>query len=68
LVLGLLLRRYELRPDPAYRLRVVERLTLMPESLRLHLDRRTAAAPAEAVSVPDDGPSETRCPVHGADD
>ncbi|MEU5122472.1 cytochrome P450 [Streptomyces asoensis] len=40
LVLGLLLRRYELRPDPAYRLRVTERLTLMPEGLRLHLERR----------------------------
>ncbi|MFI8191759.1 cytochrome P450 [Streptomyces sp. NPDC085946] len=40
LVLGLLLRRYELRPDPAYRLRVTERLTLMPEGLRLRLERR----------------------------
>ncbi|OKK04157.1 cytochrome P450 [Streptomyces sp. CB02400] len=40
LVLGLLLRRYELRPDPAYRLRVTERLTLMPEGLRLHPERR----------------------------
>jgi len=65
LVLGLLLRRYELRPDPAYRLRVAERLTLMPEGLRLHLERRTAAAPAP-VAVPDDSPSELRCPVHGA--
>ncbi|MGY0071449.1 cytochrome P450 [Streptomyces sp. QTS137] len=45
LVLGLLLRRYELRPDPAYRLRVTERLTLMPEGLRLHPERRTAPAP-----------------------
>lgn len=35
LVLGLLLRRYELRPDAGYRLRVTERLTLMPEGLRL---------------------------------
>ncbi|CAL9353284.1 cytochrome P450 [Streptomyces sp. enrichment culture] len=48
LVLGLLLRRYELRPDPGYRLRVTERLTLMPEGLRLHLDRRTASASAPA--------------------
>ena len=40
LVLGLLLRRYELRPDPGYRLRVTERLTLMPEGLRLHPERR----------------------------
>lgn len=43
LVLGLLLRRYELRPDPDYRLRVAERLTLMPEGLRLHLEGRTPA-------------------------
>ncbi|WP_330309304.1 MULTISPECIES: cytochrome P450 [unclassified Streptomyces] len=43
LVLGLLLRRYELRADPEYRLRVAERLTLMPEGLRLHLERRVPA-------------------------
>lgn len=46
LVLGLLLRRYEVRPEPDYRLRVAERLTLMPEGLRLRLDRR---APVAAV-------------------
>ncbi|MGH4031743.1 cytochrome P450 [Actinomycetota bacterium Odt1-20B] len=40
LVLGLLLRRYDLHADPGYRLRVVERLTLMPEGLRLGLTRR----------------------------
>ncbi|MGW8380827.1 cytochrome P450 [Streptomyces sp. ODS28] len=40
LVLGLLLRRYELHPEPGYRLRIAERLTLMPEGLRLHLGRR----------------------------
>ncbi|WP_420037401.1 cytochrome P450 [Streptomyces sp. cg28] len=40
LVLGLLLRRYDLRPEPAYRLKVTERLTLMPHGLRLHLTRR----------------------------
>ncbi|MER5899556.1 cytochrome P450 [Streptomyces mirabilis] len=44
LVLGLLLRRYELRPEPDYRLRVAERLTLMPEGLRLHLEDRAPAA------------------------
>ncbi|MDN0197679.1 cytochrome P450 [Streptomyces sp. S.PNR 29] len=66
LVLGLLLRRYELRPDPGYRLRVAERLTLMPDGLRLRLERRTAPAPAAApVTVPDDAPSEPRCPVRG---
>jgi len=43
LVLGLLLRRYELRAEPDYRLRVAERLTLMPEGLRLRLERRAAA-------------------------
>ncbi|MFE2884418.1 cytochrome P450 [Streptomyces sp. NPDC059272] len=69
LVLGLLLRRYELRPDPAYRLRVTERLTLMPEGLRLHLDRRTVSAPPTApVTVPDETDSAARCPVHRADD
>ena len=69
LVLGLLLRRYELRPDPTYRLRVAERLTLMPEGLRLHLDRRTASGPVTTpAAVPDDGTSEPRCPVHRADD
>ncbi|MGY1495645.1 cytochrome P450 [Streptomyces sp. QTS52] len=41
LVLGLLLRRYDLRPDPDYRLRVAERLTVIPEGLRLHLERRS---------------------------
>lgn len=51
LVLGLLLRRYELRPEPDYRLRVAERLTLMPEGLRLHLDGRTPA-PDSVLSRP----------------
>lgn len=40
LVLGLLLRRYDLIADPGYRLRVTERLTVMPEGLRLALERR----------------------------
>ncbi|MFJ6070433.1 cytochrome P450 [Streptomyces sp. NPDC093065] len=52
LVLGLLLRRYELRPDPGYRLRVTERLTLMPEGLRLRLDRRAPSAPSTPGSAP----------------
>ncbi|MFG2881405.1 cytochrome P450 [Streptomyces sp. NPDC048297] len=67
LVLGLLLRRYDLRADPDYRLQVTERLTVMPEGLRLGLERRTvgagaaagtgaaAAAAAAPVTVPDDG-------------
>ncbi|BDH06187.1 cytochrome P450 [Streptomyces seoulensis] len=67
LVLGLLLRRYELRPDPGYRLKVTERLTLMPEGLRLGLERRSAPAAAPAgVPEPDAG-SAGRCPVRGAD-
>ncbi|WP_018548600.1 cytochrome P450 [Streptomyces sp. LaPpAH-108] len=49
LVLGLLLRRYELRPDPGYRLEVTERLTLMPEGLRLGLERRGAAGVGAAA-------------------
>jgi unspecific monooxygenase len=40
LVLGLLLRRYDLIADPAYRLSVTERLTVMPQGLRLALERR----------------------------
>ena len=72
LVLGLLLRRYELRPDPAYRLRVTERLTLMPEGLRLHLERRTAprstAPAAPAGPVPDEEVSAPRFPVLRAGD
>ncbi|MEV7343484.1 cytochrome P450 [Streptomyces sp. NPDC093544] len=51
LVLGLLLRRYELRPDPGYRLRVAERLTLMPAGLRLHLEGR-APVPDSALGRP----------------
>lgn len=43
LVLGLLLRRYDLSADPHYRLRVAERLTLMPEGFTLRLSRRTPA-------------------------
>ncbi|MFF0732496.1 cytochrome P450 [Streptomyces chartreusis] len=69
LVLGLLLRRYEFRSDPAYRLRVTERLTLMPEGLRLNLDRR-AAVPGPAVPPPveEDAPSALGCPVRGTAD
>jgi unspecific monooxygenase len=59
LVLGLLLRRYELLPEPGYRLRVAERLTLMPDGLRLRLERRSPVAA---------GPSALRCPVSGAGD
>ncbi|MFI7341483.1 cytochrome P450 [Streptomyces sp. NPDC050085] len=40
LVLGLLLRRYDLHAEPDYRLSITERLTLMPRGLRLRLTRR----------------------------
>ncbi|MFG2793664.1 cytochrome P450 [Streptomyces sp. NPDC048419] len=68
LVLGLLLRRYDLRPDPDYRLRVTERLTLMPEGLRLHLERRTAPPTTPSTPATDEAPSDPRCPVHRAGD
>ncbi|MFM9588549.1 cytochrome P450 [Streptomyces scabiei] len=57
LVLGLLLRRYELTPEPGYRLRVVERLTLMPDGLRLGLRRRTDAAGTDAPRTPASAPT-----------
>lgn len=41
LLLAVLLRRYELIPDPGYRLQVAQRLTLMPKDFRLTL--RTSA-------------------------
>ncbi|MCF4136065.1 cytochrome P450 [Streptomyces sp. Tue 6430] len=74
LVLGLLLRRYELVPDPGYRLRVAERLTLMPEGLRLRLERRTPATGAATATSAATGvrgadapkpASAPRCPVRG---
>lgn len=68
LVLGLLLRRYELIPDPGYRLKVTERLTLMPDGLRLGLDRRKAPAAAPAGAPEPDAGSAGRCPVHGTDE
>lgn len=40
LVLGLLLRRYDLRGEPDYRLRVEELLTLKPTGFRLAVSRR----------------------------
>ncbi|HWE92047.1 MAG TPA: cytochrome P450 [Pseudonocardiaceae bacterium] len=43
LVLGLLLRRYQLHGQPDYRLKVTERLTLTPEDFTLNLTRRSPA-------------------------
>ncbi|PKW11555.1 unspecific monooxygenase [Streptomyces sp. 1222.5] len=70
LVLGLLLRRYDLGIDPGYRLAVIERLTLMPDGLRLRLDRRRAPAstPAVPVTVPDGADGPAGCPVHRTDE
>lgn len=68
LVLGLLLRRYELLPDPGYRLRVAERLTLMPEGLRLRLERRTPTAATVAERETEEPASVPRCPVRGPGD
>jgi unspecific monooxygenase len=41
LLLAVLLRRYDLTPDPDYRLEVAQRLTLMPKDFYLTLTRRT---------------------------
>ncbi|MFF3984709.1 cytochrome P450 [Streptomyces sp. NPDC001797] len=70
LVLGLLLRRYGLGADPDYRLRVTERLTLMPEGLRLRLERRSPAPAPAPVTVTEASASEhgDGCPVHRAGD
>ncbi|MFE3317504.1 cytochrome P450 [Nocardia sp. NPDC059195] len=40
LVLGSILRRYDIAADPGYTLRVAERLTFMPKDFRLRLRRR----------------------------
>ena len=40
LVLGTILQNYTVEPDPDYRLKVVERLTLMPEGFTLSVRRR----------------------------
>jgi cytochrome P450 len=44
LVLARMLHRYELTADPAYELRITERLTLMPEGFELTLTPRTPRA------------------------
>ncbi|MFJ3647968.1 cytochrome P450 [Streptomyces murinus] len=68
LVLALLLRRYDLHPDPAYQLKVTERLTLMPEDFRLRLSRRPlpgrAAGPGSAAERGDGGAPGGGCPAH----
>ncbi|NMM87549.1 cytochrome P450 [Rhodococcus sp. SRB_17] len=40
LVLGTILQKYTIEPDPGYQLKVAERLTLMPEGFKLTVRRR----------------------------
>jgi cytochrome P450 len=64
LVLGLLLHRYDLLPDPDYRLRVAELLTAKPEGFTLRLRRRRRRV-AGSVDETELEPAP-RCPVSGA--
>lgn len=50
LVLARLLHAYDLEPDPAYRLRIEERLTLLPEDLTVRLTRRVPVAVPERTA------------------
>ncbi|GAA2785521.1 cytochrome P450 [Saccharopolyspora taberi] len=64
LVLALLLHRYDLVPDPDYRLRVTELLTIKPEGLTMRLRRRRpedrgAARPAGEPEAEE----SAKCPV-----
>jgi cytochrome P450 len=61
LMLGMLLHRYDMRPDPSYQLRVSEGITLKPDGFTLSLRSRkkgpttretTADAPAGAEKCP----------------
>ncbi|OXM51144.1 cytochrome P450 [Amycolatopsis alba] len=49
LVLGMLLSRYDLRGDPAYRLKVQELLTLKPKGFKLDVSLRDRATVAATV-------------------
>jgi unspecific monooxygenase len=51
LVLARMLHRYDLVGDPAYQLRVSERLTLMPEGFELTLNPRTPSATASGATT-----------------
>jgi cytochrome P450 len=59
LVLGMLLRRYQLAGRPDYRLAVAERLTLMPEGFTLTPSRRR---PAPTAPETGSEPAATRIP------
>lgn len=65
LVLGLVLHRYDLRPDPNYRLRVTELLTLKPEGFTLRLQRRTPGSASADAATEDEPVAPATCPVTG---
>ena len=60
LVLGTLLQRYDLRGDPAYRLRVQERLTMMPTGFTITATGRAGSTPTTTVADPGGRPSHLR--------
>lgn len=51
LVMARMLHRYDLTPDPAYELKITERLTLMPEGFELQLTPRTPAPVTVAAAA-----------------
>lgn len=61
LVLARMLHRYDLTPDPAYELRIAERLTLMPQGFQLTITPRKPAA--ESVGA---GPDQDAAPQEEA--
>lgn len=68
LALARLVHRYDLIPDPAYELRIAERLTLMPRDFRLRVERRVPRAKADSTADPESAETtrqdaETGCPV-----
>ncbi|WP_410659079.1 cytochrome P450 [Amycolatopsis sp. lyj-112] len=58
LVLGMLLSRYDLRPDPSYELKVQELLTLKPQGFKLDVSRRERT-PAAVTGAAQEGVPET---------
>lgn len=65
LALGLLVHRYELIPEPGYRLRVAESLTLKPDGFRLRLAHRRPKQLTAPVAAADDT-SRRSCPIRHA--
>lgn len=51
LALGLLMHRYNLAPEPGYRLHVAESLTLKPDGFRLRIGRRAAGIAARPEGI-----------------